>query len=40
MCAACGLRVDSINSVEPGAYAIAPPNADSPEFLLLATSAG
>jgi SAM-dependent methyltransferase len=40
MCAACGLRVDSINSVEPGAYAIAPPNTDSPEFLLLATSAG
>jgi SAM-dependent methyltransferase len=32
-----GLRVDSISSVEPGAYAIAPPTPDSPEFLLLAT---
>jgi len=37
MCDACGLGVDSINSVEPGAYAIVAPNADSPEFLLLAT---
>ena len=37
MCDACGLRVDSINGVEPGAYAIAPPTADTPEFLLLAT---
>jgi SAM-dependent methyltransferase len=37
MCAACGLRVDTISSVEPGAYAIVPPNVDSPEFLLLAT---
>ena len=40
MCDACGLRVDSINSVEPGAYAIAPANVDSPEFLLLATRMG
>jgi SAM-dependent methyltransferase len=32
-----GLRVDSISSVEPGAYAFAAPSADSPEFLLLAT---
>ncbi len=34
---AFGLRVDSISSVEPGAYSLAPPTADSPEFLLLAT---
>ena len=27
----------SISSVEPGAYSLAPPTADSPEFLLLAT---
>jgi SAM-dependent methyltransferase len=32
-----GLRVDSISSVEPGAYSLTPPTADSPEFLLLAT---
>ena len=32
-----GLRVDSISSVEPGAYSLAPPSVDSPEFLLLAT---
>ena len=32
-----GLRVDSISSVEPGAYSLAPPTVDSPEFLLLAT---
>jgi SAM-dependent methyltransferase len=31
------LRVDSINSVEPGAYSLASPTTDSPEFLLLAT---
>src|SRR4029078_11278851 len=29
-----GLRVDSISSVEPGAYSLAPPTPDSPEFLL------
>ena len=34
---AFGLRVDSISSVEPGAYSLAPPTADSAEFLLLAT---
>jgi SAM-dependent methyltransferase len=34
---AFGLRVDSISGVEPGAYSLAPPTADSPEFLLLAT---
>ena len=32
-----GLRVDRVSSVEPGAYALAPPTTDSPEFLLLAT---
>jgi len=32
-----GLRVDSISSVEPGAYSLDPPTPDSPEFLLLAT---
>ena len=32
-----GLRVDAVSSVEPGAYSLAPPTADSPEFLLLAT---
>ena len=37
LCAAHRLTVDSINSVEPGAYALAPPTPDSPEFLLLAT---
>ena len=34
---ASGLRVDSVSSVEPGAYSLAPPTPDSPEFLLLAT---
>ena len=32
-----GLRVDSVSGVEPGAYGLARPTADSPEFLLLAT---
>ena len=32
-----GLRVDSLSSVEPGAYALAPPTVESAEFLLLAT---
>jgi len=36
LCAAQHLTVDSINSVEPGAYALAPPTPDTPEFLLLA----
>lgn len=33
----CGLRLDSIWSVEPGAYAESPPTTESPEFLVLAT---
>ena len=37
LCAAHGLTVDSVNSVEPGAYAFAPPTSDTAEFLLLAT---
>ena len=32
-----GLAVDSISSVEPGAYGDAPPTTDTAEFLLLAT---
>jgi SAM-dependent methyltransferase len=32
----CGLRVRAVWSVEPGAYATAPPNLDTPEFLLVA----
>ena len=40
-CACCshahGFRVDSISSVEPGAYALAPATVESPEFLVLAT---
>ena len=31
------LRVDSVSSVEPGAYALAPATTESPEFLVLAT---
>ncbi len=37
MCRANGLRVDSISSVEPGAYGDRPPTPDTPEFLVLAT---
>lgn len=37
LCAAHGLRVDSISSVEPGAYRLDPPTVDSAEFLVLAT---
>lgn len=37
LCELCGLRVDSISSVEPGAYRVARPTADTAEFLLLAT---
>jgi SAM-dependent methyltransferase len=37
LCAAHGLRVDSIASVEPGSYGNSPPHADSAELLLLAT---
>jgi hypothetical protein len=31
-----GLKVDSISSVEPGAYGWAPPTVESPEFLVVA----
>ncbi len=31
------LRVDSVSSVEPGAYALVPATTESPEFLVLAT---
>ena len=37
--AAAGLHVDSISSVEPGAYGLAAPTTETPEFLLLATRA-
>lgn len=37
LCRAHGLAVDSISSVEPGAYGDEAPSADSAEFLLLAT---
>jgi SAM-dependent methyltransferase len=37
LCAALDLVVDSISSVEPGAYALARPTPDLPELLLLAT---
>ena len=37
LCAAAGLRVDRISSVEPGSYGTAPPTTESAEFLLLAT---
>jgi len=37
LCAACGLSVDAIAGVEPGAYGDAPPTVDLPEFLVLAT---
>lgn len=37
LCAAHGLRVDSISSVEPGAYGFDPPTVDTAEFLVLAT---
>ena len=36
LCAAHGLAVDSISSVEPGAYGLDAPNPDTAEFLLLA----
>jgi SAM-dependent methyltransferase len=39
LCAAHGLTVDSISSVEPGAYGLDAPTADTAEFLLLATMA-
>ena len=31
-----GFEVDSISSVEPGAYGLAPPTVESPEFLVIA----
>lgn len=37
LCALHGLTVDSISSVEPGAYSLEPPTPERPEFLLLAT---
>jgi cyclopropane fatty-acyl-phospholipid synthase-like methyltransferase len=37
LCAASGLTVDSISSVEPGAYGFEPPTTETPEYLLLAT---
>jgi len=37
LCAAAGLGVDRISSVEPGAYGFAEPDLDTPEYLLLAT---
>ena len=37
LCAANGLDVDSISSVEPGAYGSHPPTLDTAELLLLAT---
>ena len=37
LCAAVGLRVDLISSVEPGSYGTAPPTTESAEFLVLAT---
>ena len=40
LCGAHGLAVDSITSVEPGAYGLDPPTTDTPEFLLLATRSG
>jgi cyclopropane fatty-acyl-phospholipid synthase-like methyltransferase len=36
LCEAHGLEVESINSVEPGAYAFAAATPETPEFLLLA----
>ncbi len=37
LCTAHGVTVDSISSVEPGAYGFDSPNLDSPELLLIAT---
>lgn len=36
MCAQVGLEVESIDAVEPGKWTIAPPDVDSPEFLVIA----
>ena len=40
LCAAHGLRVDSISGVEPGAYGDDRPTVDTAEFLVLATRSG
>ena len=40
LCRLHGLRVDSISSVEPGAYGGDRPTVESPEYLLLATAVG
>jgi hypothetical protein len=37
MCAASGLQVEGVSSVEPGAYGRTQPTAESPEFLVIAT---
>ncbi len=37
LCGAHGLAVDSISSIEPGAYGMNPPTIETPEFLVLAT---
>jgi len=37
LCRMAGLTVDSISSVEPGAYGTATPTVETPEFLVLAT---
>lgn len=39
LCRAHGIRVDSISSVEPGAYSFAPPTVDAPELLVIGTRA-
>ena len=38
MCERAGLEVRSIDAVEPGRWAPAPPDVDSPEFLVIATA--
>jgi len=40
LCAAHGWRVDSISSVDPGAYGFDPPTVETAEFLLVATRQG
>ncbi len=37
LCRIHGLDVDSVSSVDPGAYGLADPTADTAEFLVLAT---
>ena len=39
LCVRFGLNVDSISSVEPGAYGLEPPTVETAEFLLLASRA-